>query len=50
MNIKELLEAARNTPVRAEQVDKLRTRLKKQASENDKSSVSKDFLARTYSL
>ncbi len=50
MNIKELLEAAKNTPVTTEQVDKLRIRLQQQANDNDKSSTSKDFLARTYSL
>jgi len=48
MNIKELLEVAKNTPVKTEQVNKLRIRLQQQA--NDKSSTSKDFLARTYSL
>ncbi|EPI2168772.1 hypothetical protein ACS5HP_002937 [Vibrio alginolyticus] len=52
MGIKELIEAAKNTPVTSAQVDRLRVRLQQQGNKqaSNSSSSSKQFLARTYSL
>ncbi|SHE98514.1 hypothetical protein SAMN02745781_01218 [Vibrio gazogenes DSM 21264] len=52
MSIKELIAAAKSTPVTSEQVKSLRVRLQQQDNEQSskRSSSSKQFLARTYSL
>ncbi|MCS4296354.1 MULTISPECIES: hypothetical protein [Acinetobacter] len=52
MSIKELLEAANNTPVTSEEINALRLSLEEQSDEQTlmPSSTSQQFLARTYSL
>ncbi len=52
MSINDLIEKAKATPVTTAQVSKLRTRLKEEetAQARKSSTITKTFLARTYSL